>query len=135
MNIKTYIITKKLNSYYKKAIEEYEKRLQLYAKTSITLVKSESVLKKKLNSNYYTILVSPDGKNLSSTSLASHINTLGIQGTSNINFVIAENIVDLNFDEIISLSQMSINVSLTSVILYEQIYRAYRIINNHSYHK
>lgn len=135
MNIKTYIITKKINSYYKKAIEEYEKRLQLYAKTSITLVKSESFLKKKLNSNYYTILVSPDGKNLSSTSLASHINNLGIQGTSNINFVIAENIVDLSFDEIISLSQMSINVGLTSVVLYEQIYRAYRIINNHSYHK
>ena len=36
---------------------------------------------------------------------------------------------------IISLSDLSINASMTAMILYEQIYRGYRIMHHHPYHK
>ena len=36
---------------------------------------------------------------------------------------------------IISLSDFTMNASMTAMILYEQIYRGYRIMHHHPYHK
>ena len=36
---------------------------------------------------------------------------------------------------IINLSDFTMNTAMTAMILYEQIYRGYRILNNHPYHK
>ena len=37
--------------------------------------------------------------------------------------------------EILNLSDFTMNTAMTAMILYEQIYRGYRILNHHPYHK
>ena len=36
---------------------------------------------------------------------------------------------------VINLSDFTMNTAMTAMILYEQIYRGYRILNNHPYQK
>ncbi|GAB6169552.1 hypothetical protein JCM1393_20120 [Clostridium carnis] len=38
-------------------------------------------------------------------------------------------------DETMAISRMDFEIGLTAVMLHEQIYRAYRIINKEHYHK
>ena len=71
---------------------------------------------------------------------------LGLSGYSRIEFVIAEQSADTHTDgisrspgdpelSIFSLSGFTMSVDLTTVILTEQLYRAYTILNHITYHK
>jgi 23S rRNA (pseudouridine1915-N3)-methyltransferase len=81
-----------------------------------------------------------DGKKYNSVDFARHIEKLGVAGKSNIAFVIGGSLglhesVLKRADEKISFSDMTFPHQLMRVILLEQIYRGYRIINNEPYHK
>ncbi|WP_408634769.1 23S rRNA (pseudouridine(1915)-N(3))-methyltransferase RlmH [Paenibacillus zanthoxyli] len=65
--------------------------------------------------------------------LASKINNWAISGISEIVFVINTN--DTPHQDTVTLSQMKMDFGLQTTVLMEQIYRAYRNINNHPYHK
>ena len=72
--------------------------------------------------------------------LADRIETLGIQGKSHLVFVIGGSIglgreVLRRSDYALSFSKMTFPHQLMRVILLEQIYRSYRIINGEPYHK
>ena len=72
--------------------------------------------------------------------MLSKINQLGIQGTSHIIFIIGGSIglgkeVLARSDYALSFSKMTFPHQLMRVILLEQIYRSYRIINGEPYHK
>ncbi|KAA2302262.1 50S rRNA methyltransferase, partial [Clostridioides difficile] len=54
-------------------------------------------------------------------------------GNSNVSIVIGLNYT--HHHNIMTLSQMEMDLGLKTTIVFEQIYRAYRIINNHPYHK
>ena len=84
--------------------------------------------------------VSLDGKKYDSVGLAEYINKLGIGGISHISFVIGGSLglapeVLERADMKLSFSDMTFPHQLMRVILFEQIYRCYRIINNEPYHK
>ena len=71
---------------------------------------------------------------------ADKINDLMIDGYSNITFIIGGSLglsdeVLKRADYKLSFSKMTFPHKLMRVILMEQIYRAFRIINNHPYHK
>lgn len=77
---------------------------------------------------------------LTSEELADRIETLGIQGKSHLVFVIGGSIglgreVLRRSDYALSFSKMTFPHQLMRVILLEQIYRSYRIINGEPYHK
>ena len=81
-----------------------------------------------------------DGKQLNSEELSEKIEKLGVQGTSHIYFVIggslglADEVVKrANFK--LSFSPMTFPHQLMRVVLLEQIYRAFKINANESYHK
>lgn len=81
-----------------------------------------------------------DGKKQDSVHLAKHIEQLGLCGKSNLVFVIGgslglHNSVIQRADETLSFSDMTFPHQLMRVILIEQIYRCYRIINGEPYHK
>ena len=87
----------------------------------------------------YIITLDIEGKMLSSTELAEKIDkTLSIN--PNITFIIggsyglSENIKKIS-DYSLSFSKMTFPHQLFRIILLEQIYRSFRIINNESYHK
>ena len=88
----------------------------------------------------FVVTLEIKGRLLTSEELADKIETLGIQGTSHIIFIIGGSIglgneVLKRLNYALSFSKMTFPHQLMRVILLEQIYRSYRIINHEPYHK
>ena len=88
----------------------------------------------------YVVTLEILGKQLDSVEMADKINRLGIGGTSHIVFIIGGSLglhqsVSDRSDFKLSFSKMTFPHQLMRVVLLEQIYRSYRIINNEPYHK
>ena len=138
--------------YLRDAIDEYSKRLSKYTKLEIIEVKDESkysdldIMKKEainidkyINDKDYNIVLAIEGEELSSLSFAKKLDNVFIN-YSNINFIIGGSLgIDDSIKEKanlkLSFSRMTYPHQLFRVILLEQIYRAFKIINNESYHK
>lgn len=159
MNIKIISVGKIKESFYKDAVSEYAKRLSKYCKLKIIEVADEKTKEnattreidiilekegKRIISNIrdedFVIALAISGKKLDSVHFADKINALGLEGISNICFVtggslgLHKDVLD-RADYKLSFSDMTFPHQLMRVILLEQIYRAYRIINNEPYHK
>ncbi|MCB7303241.1 23S rRNA (pseudouridine(1915)-N(3))-methyltransferase RlmH [Bariatricus massiliensis] len=159
MRITIVTVGKIKEKYLKDAIAEYSKRLSKYCKLEIMEVPDEKTpdmasevverqirdkeaerIGRYLRDDAYVIALAIDGKMLDSEELACKIDTLGIQGKSHIIFVIGGSIglgdeVLQRADYKISFSKMTFPHQLMRVILLEQIYRSYRIIQGEPYHK
>jgi 23S rRNA (pseudouridine1915-N3)-methyltransferase len=159
MKIDICCVGKVKESAFRDMISEYSKRLSRYANLSILEVADEKTpenaseaveegIKKKegerllsvIKENSFVIALAIDGKNLSSTELADKVNSLGINGISHIQFVIGGSLglspeVLRRADMKLSFGRMTFPHQLMRVILLEQIYRSFRIINNEPYHK
>ena len=88
----------------------------------------------------YVIALAIDGKMLDSVELSDLIARLGVQGKSSIVFVIGGSLglsdaVLKRADYKLSFSRMTFPHQLMQMILLEQIYRGYRIMNHEPYHK
>ena len=141
------------------AIDEYSKRLSRYCKLNIIQVADEKTIEnstekemdiikakegerilKNIPDDAFVITLEINGKMLDSEELADKINKLGIMGESHIVFVIGGSLglhqdVSKRANFKLSFSKMTFPHQLMRVILLEQIYRSYRIINNEPYHK
>ena len=163
MKITLITVGKIKEKYLRDAIAEYSKRLSRYCKLEIIEVADEKTpdhasdvventirdkeaerIMKYVKEDAYVITLEINGKLLSSEELSAKINQLGIQGTSHITFIIGGSIglgkeVDIavlkRSDYALSFSKMTFPHQLMRVILLEQIYRSYRIINGEPYHK
>lgn len=137
-------------SYLKDAIEEYKKRLSKYTKleiielkdekdTSNPLKKEKDSILKHINDKDNLIILDIKGKQLTSEEFASFINN-ELTTQSNITFVIgSSNGLDEEIKKLtnkkISFSLLTFPHQLFRVILLEQIYRSFKILNNETYHK
>lgn len=129
--------------YLRDAIKEYEKRLSAFCKLTVQETKEDStnaVLPSVASFKGCKIALCIEGKMLSSEELADKIESLAVSGTHDIAFVIggSEGLTDeiKNMCDIrLSFSKMTFPHQLMRVILLEQIYRAYTIINHKQYHK
>lgn len=159
MKITVITVGKIKEKYLKDAIAEYSKRLSRYCKLEILEVADEKTpdgaseiveenIREKegerilmlIKEDAYVITLEISGKMLTSEELADRIETLGIQGKSHLVFVIGGSIglgreVLRRSDYALSFSKMTFPHQLMRVILLEQIYRSYRIINGEPYHK
>lgn len=159
MKITLITVGKIKEKYLKEAIAEYSKRLNRYCKLEIIEVADEKTpdqasemleeqirnkeadrILKYIKDDMYVITLEIEGKMLSSEELADKIASLGIQGKSSVAFVIGGSIglgIDVlkRSDYALSFSKMTFPHQLMRVILLEQIYRSYRIINGEPYHK
>lgn len=146
-------------SYFREAIQEYAKRLSKYCKLEMQEVPDEktkehasdaeeNLIKEKegerilkhLKEDAYVIALSITGQKLDSVKLSKKLELLGIQGNSHIQFVIGGSLglhrdVLQRADYELSFSDMTFPHQLMRVILLEQIYRGYRIMNGEPYHK
>ena len=100
---------------------------------------AERILK-YVKEDAFVITLEINGKQLSSEELADKVDKLGVQGTSHIIFIIGGSIglgeeVLQKSNFALSFSKMTFPHQLMRVILLEQIYRSYRIINGEPYHK
>ena len=159
MKITILTVGKIKEKYLRDAIAEYSKRLSRYAKLEIIEVADEKTpdsasetvetniknkeaerLLKYIRDDAYLITLEIKGKQLTSEELAQKIDTLGVQGTSHIIFVIGGSLglgeeVLKRSNYALSFSKMTFPHQLMRVILLEQIYRGFKINSNEPYHK
>lgn len=150
--IKIICVGKIKKKYLKDAIDEYSKRLFKYTNLEIVELDDEGLnnevvamrkekerILKQVDSKSYIILLDREGRELSSLEFSKKINDITIYN-SNITFIIGgsygvdKEIRDIS-NEIISFSMLTFPHQIFRVLLLEQIYRAYKIINNETYHK
>ncbi|MEG0825849.1 MAG: 23S rRNA (pseudouridine(1915)-N(3))-methyltransferase RlmH [Bacilli bacterium] len=150
--IKIICVGKIKENFFRQAILEYQKRLSKYTKfeiievsdeyeNSIDLVleKEKEHILKHIMPKDYVITLEIDGTLLSSSELAYKIEqTLIIN--SNIVFIIGgsyglHDCVKERSNYKLSFSKLTFPHQLFRVVLLEQIYRVFKIINNESYHK
>ena len=148
-------IGKVKDKYILEGINEFLKRMQSFAKMKIVELKedgndsnrnvsiekeSEDILKTLEKLGGHNILLDIQGKNYSSEEMATEIERLTVNGVSTINFVIGGSYgvsqrVRENSQMRLSFSKMTFPHQLMRLILTEQIYRWFSIINNGKYHK
>ena len=158
MRINIICVGKLKEKYWKEACEEYLKRLKSYADLKIielaeekekgageaeeTRIKNEEGKRilYAIPQGSYVITLEIKGKALSSEGLAEKIESLGIEGKSDISFIIGGSLgmseeVMARSDFALSFSNMTFPHQMMRVILLEQIYRSYKIIRKETYHK
>ncbi len=159
MKVTIICVGKIKEKFYRDAIDEYAKRLSKYCKFEIvevadektpdkaSAVEEEQIKEKeaarilsKIKPDAYVCTLEIEGKQLSSTELAGWMEKTTVGGNSHIAFIIGGSLglhssVLVRSDYALSFSKMTFPHQLMRVILSEQIYRAFRIINNEPYHK
>lgn len=143
--IKIICVGKIKEAFYRDAIAEYMKRLSKYHKVEIVELNDSNInlekelILKKIDNKDYVITLEIEGHEVSSVELANILDkTLMIN--SNITFVIGgsdglDDEVKARANYKLSFSKMTFPHQLFRVILLEQIYRAFKIMNNETYHK
>jgi 23S rRNA (pseudouridine1915-N3)-methyltransferase len=159
MKITLITVGKIREKYLKDAIAEYSKRLSKYCKLEIVEVADEKTpdqasenverqirqkegerILRYVKDDAYVFTLEIGGTMLDSVAFAKKMETLGIQGKSHLIFIIGGSIglgeeVLRRSDYALSFSKMTFPHQLMRVILLEQVYRGYRIIEGAPYHK
>lgn len=159
MKITIAAVGKLKEKYLKEAISEYSKRLSRFSEVEIIEVDDEyapdtlseaqeSQVKKKeadkllkrVKQGSYVILLDLAGEQTTSSGFSAKIENIMLSGNSHITFIIGGSLgLDQSLINIadyrLCLSKMTYPHQLARVILMEQVYRAFKIIKNETYHK
>lgn len=143
--IKIIAVGKIKENYLKEAINDYQKRINKYHKLEIIEIEDDNIINEKdrilkhINKKDFLIALDIQGTELTSIELSKKLNNIFINN-SNITFIIGgsngihdsiKNIVNYK----LSFSKMTFPHQLFRLILLEQIYRSFKILNNETYHK
>ena len=147
--IKIICVGKIKEKYFTDAIAEYKKRLGKYTSYDIielpdynydiskTIYEEGKNILSKINDRDFVVAMEISGNKMSSLELSKFIDS---NISKNITFVIGGS-YGLSSDVLkranykLSFSELTFPHQLFRVMLFEQIYRAFKIINNESYHK
>lgn len=158
MNIHIICAGRLKEKFFSDAAGEYIKRLSKFAKVSVSEIPDEKIPSKaslgdmekikntegenildKINPSAYVFALCIEGKQFSSEAFSKKLANIMMQ-SSNITFIIGGSLglsdkVKARADFKISFSEMTFPHQLMRIILLEQIYRGFKIINNENYHK
>ena len=149
--IKILVVGKIKEDYLEDAIKEYEKRLSKYCKLEIIEVKDEAFDEKKtllkekdsiikyISEKDYVITMEIEGNELDSVSFANKLDSI-MNTNPNIVFIIGGSYglhddIKKRSNYRLSFSKMTFPHQLFRVILLEQLFRSFKILNNETYHK
>lgn len=156
MNIKIIATGKTREKYLQEAQKEYEKRLSRFCTLEIVEISAEEILDEKLSDKYkklegerilkhikdnsFVITLEIKGKTFSSEEFAKKLNDISSEGHNEIVFIIGganglDNEVSKRANLKLSFSTMTFTHQMIRILLLEQIYRAFKINNNESYHR
>ena len=159
MKIKVYAIGKIKEAYLKTGINEYLTRIKPYSQIEIVEVKDEPIndnpsikdiekakneegsrVLKLLKNNEYLIALDLNKKQFKSEEFADFLMQKLVENGSSVSFVIGGSYglsdeLKARSNYSISLSNMTFLHQMTRLILLEQIYRAFKILNKEVYHK
>lgn len=159
MKIKIYAIGKIKDAYLKEGINNYLMRLKNYADVEIVEVndapikdesstieiekakdiEGEKVLK-LIKANEYLIALDLNKKELDSVAFSNYLQGKLIENGSRISFVIGGSYglsddLKKRANDSLSLSKMTFLHQMSRLILLEQLYRSFKIVNHETYHK
>ena len=158
MKIKIYAIGK-VKDFYKLGCDEYLKRLSSYVKIEVIELKDESLSEKphdseikkaieiegkrvlsQIKDNEYLISLDLNKKEMGSVEFSKYLSNKLESNRSSVSFVIGGSYglsdeLKNRTNDSISLGKMTFPHQLARLILLEQIYRAFKILNNETYHK
>ena len=149
-NIDVTCVGKLKEKFFADAVGEYSKRLSKFCKLTVTEledsaredeVKRESdAIEKSYKPGEYRILCDIGGELVSSESLAQTLETAYAGGVSRVRFIIGgsrgvDERIRKSADKRISFGRVTYPHQLMRVILLEQIYRAFTIVEKMPYHK
>lgn len=143
--MKIICVGKLKENYLKDATNEYLKRLSKYTKIELIELKDSNIydeadlILKNINDKDFVITLEIEGNKLTSKELSQKLESWLINN-SNITFVIGgsdglDEKVKKRSNYKLSFSSLTFPHQLFRVMLLEQIYRSYKIINNETYHK
>lgn len=151
--LKLICVGKVKDEHLKALIEDYSKRIGKYHKLEVIEVKDEPIrdnekevldieatrILNKIDKDDYVILLDLHGAPLDSVSLAKKIDNLFINH-SKIDFVIGGSLglgeeIRNRANYKLKLSDMTFLHQMTRLIILEQIYRSFKILNHETYHK
>lgn len=159
MNIEIICVGKLKEKYLKQGVDEYLKRLGAYANVTIIEVPDEAtaenmsatemsqVLEKeaekismKLDRQRKVIVLAIEGKLISSEDLSQTLEDYATYGHSKVTFIIGGSLglaqhLKQRADLSVSFGRITLPHQLMRLVLVEQIYRAFRMIHGHAYHK
>lgn len=161
MGVKVTVISvgKVKDKYLQLGIGEFQKRLSRYCKLELIEVKDEplsdkaresdldivrekegKLIQSKLDEAAYIVVMDVNGKQLSSAALAGQMQHIATYGKSHVVFIIGGSVglseaVKKRADLKLSFSKMTFPHQLFKLMLLEQVYRAFKINANESYHK
>ncbi len=159
MKITVLCVGKVKEKFYRDALAEYEKRLGRYCRLEIVEVADEKTpdgagraleeqikereaqrLLDKIKTDAFVCTLEIKGKHFTSEGFAGWMEKLRLSGSSHLTFVIGGSLglhetVRRRSDFALSFSDMTFPHQLMRVILLEQIYRSFRIVNGEPYHK
>ncbi|MGI5839368.1 MAG: 23S rRNA (pseudouridine(1915)-N(3))-methyltransferase RlmH [bacterium] len=145
--------------YLQRGIAEYAKRLSAYGRVTFTEIPDESIpdhasakeeiavlekegerILRQLKLGKFTIALAIEGEAMTSEAFAAYLADLGIQGRSDVNFIIGGSLglapaVLAAADIRLSFSHFTFPHQMMRLILLEQLYRAHKIIQGETYHK
>lgn len=159
MNITVICIGRLKERYWREAVGEYSKRLGSYCglrilelkesrlpagagsaeEEAVKTAEGEEILS-RVNKDMFVVSLEIRGRRMSSEALAEKLQSLALEGRSEIAFVIGGSLglseaVSRRADLKLSFSDMTFPHQMMRVILLEQIYRSFRIIRGEPYHK
>ncbi len=158
LNINIICVGKIKENYLKDAINEYSKRLSKYCNLKIIEVSDEKLpaklnestitetkekecckIMEHLKKDSYVLALDLLGKEFSSEQFSEKIENTKVKGFSTISFIIGGTLglndsVRNSANELISFSKMTFPHQLIRVFLLEQLFRAFKISNNETYH-
>lgn len=159
LNIKLICVGKLRERFYIDAFNEYARRLSVYCKFECVelnetklgdkpsdkeienaLVRESADIEKAIPKDAYVIAMCVGAKQLKSEELAQKINSLALSGRGKICFIIGGSFgmaesVKQRADMRLGMSEMTFPHHLARVMLTEQIYRSFKIIEGSRYHK
>ncbi|MCX8130861.1 MAG: 23S rRNA (pseudouridine(1915)-N(3))-methyltransferase RlmH [Clostridia bacterium] len=159
MKVTLIAVGKLKEKYLKEGISEYLKRISRFcdmeilevedeqAPDNLSLAQEQQIKKKeadrilkKVKEGSCVIVLDVKGEKMGSECFASKLNSFFISGSSHLTFIIVGSLgIDKSLIDVsrfrFSMSELTFPHQLARLILVEQLYRAFKIINGETYHK
>lgn len=156
MQIKIIVVGKLKEKAYQEISDEFSKRIRPYCSEKIIEIPAENLknvsidkiarereaqkILPNLSDDAFVIVLEIQGKQLSSEDLAEKVKEISNSGVNELIFVIGgatglDEKVKERADYFLSFSKMTFTHQFARLMLQEQLYRAFKIINNEPYHK
>ena len=156
MNITVIAVGKLKERFWADACGEYLKRLKAYARVTVreladvdparaggeaaAIERESAAILGAIPERAHVILLAIDGTPRSSEGFSAHLDTLALNGKSDLCFIVGgscgvDNRIRARANETLSFGKITLPHNLARVVLLEQIYRAFKISRGEPYHK